>query len=76
MNSHFFLLDGQVIEVSLSRRRDGLIEDTRSGMVYTPAELERGSLFRDRQSAFLAQVAQVATAGNLSPYWTYTPKSR
>lgn len=72
MSNQYLLLDEEIFEVSLSRRNDGNFVDTLSGVVYSPEQLERGSLYGDKESAFQTRVALEATAGNYSRYGTYS----
>ena len=76
MGNQFMLRDGQVVEVRLVKRPDGCFEDLLSGMAISPEQFERAGLFTTRQAAFQARMAQVATPGYLSPYGTYSEKSR
>lgn len=73
MKHQYLLLDGEVLEVCLVRRPDGTFEDTLSGMIYSPMQLERGSLFDSREAALKTRIARVATPGYYPAFGPYTP---
>lgn len=73
--THYMLFDGTVREVSIVKREDGNYEDVLSGLILTPAQFERCSLFLDEEGARKALNATASTIGNWSPFWSYT-KSR
>lgn len=73
--THYLLFDGTVREVRLVKREDGNFEDVLSGLILSPEQFERCSLYTDEKSAYQAVYAHGSTIGNLSPYGSYT-KSR
>ncbi len=73
--SHYLLFDGAVREVRIVKREDGNYEDVLSGLILSPEQFERCSLYSDEKEAYQGLYAWGSTIGNLSPYWSYT-KSR
>lgn len=70
--AQYLLVDGSVREVSIVKLEDGNFEDVLSGLILSPEQFERCSLFSEEDTARKALNACASTIGNWSPFWTYT----